>query len=245
MIMRPAALLVFALTLLAFAAAPTLVDGASSASADDGSIDITVTVSPAPVAPGTTDGRGTAVRGSGGSGSSGSSTVVTGPDTIPAGAELPAHGFDLGGILYLSGLTTTTMMSPNPFDGTVHGYFTVRNVSGTTLTSSARFWLDGPFGNQLSEVTGIDIVDLKPDESRVIDATLAGVGQWTFMTAHATLTPPDVVEGTTLSPITRDSVVVVAPWLVGAGAGLGAAALGGMSLIRRTTGAPRLVRATS
>ena len=228
-----------------FASAPIAI-------ADDG-IDITVTVSPAPTVsgpPGTNAGGSgsgstgsSGGRGGSGSGSSGgSSTVVTGPNAEPTGAVLPADGFDLGGILYLSGLTASTTLSPNPLGGSTHSYFTVRNVSDTTITASAAFWLDGPFGNQLSEVTGIDIVDLKPDESRIVDATLTGVGQWTFATAHATLTPPKVVEGTELSPITRDSFVVVAPWLLGAAAGVAAAALGVLALLRRSGGVLRVTR---
>lgn len=225
----------------AFASAPV-------ALADDG-IDITVTVSPAPTVsgpPGTNaGGSGSGSTGSsGGRGgpASGSSTVVTGPNAEPTGAVLPTDGFDLGGILYLSGLTASTTLSPNPLGGSTHSYFTVRNVSDTTITASAAFWLDGPFGNQLSEVTGIDIVDLKPDESRIVDATLTGVGQWTFATAHATLTPPKVVEGTELSPITRDSFVVVTPWLLGAAAGVAAATLGVLTLLRRSGGVLRVTR---
>ncbi len=37
------------------------------------------------------------------------------------------------------------------------------------------------------------------------------------MTAHATLTPPKTVDGTELSPLTRDATVFAPPWLIGVG----------------------------
>ena len=108
----------------------------------------------------------------------------------------------------------------------------MRNVSDTTFSSTARFWLDSPFGTTVSEVKGVEIVDLKPGESRVVDATLGGIGQWTFVTAHATLTPPKTVDGVELDSITRDQFVVIPPWGVLSLIGVGGIGFAGYALVQ-------------
>lgn len=194
-----------------------------AAYADDnsGGIGITVTVAP-------TDAN----AGSGGSGDSGSSGGESGGSTTPSeqpssnpgssATPKPGDGDSVGGILFVSGLTSHYIWSPNPLRSAAELRFTVRNVSNTTFDSTARFWVTTTFGAKLSEVNGIPVHALKPKETRVIRATLVGLGQWTVLQAHATLTPPKVIEGTSLAPVTRDAFIVVPPVIVG-GVGLGAA----------------------
>jgi hypothetical protein len=143
--------------------------------------------------------------------------VTPGEDTV-----------DLGGKFFVSGLASGSGFSVDPFSGEAVIHITVRNVSKETVNASARFWADGPFGNELSEVK-VKIEDLKPDESRVVTATLTGLGQWTFIQAHATFTPPKVVEGTELAPVTRDQFLFVPPLIIGGG---GALAVGATSLVQ-------------
>ncbi|RFA07568.1 hypothetical protein B7R21_15385 [Subtercola boreus] len=220
------ALAVGALVLVGLAGTALL--GANPALADDtGGVGITVTVSPAPAEPVTTFPPAptlSGVSGNGspslpkpstpglGSGSTGNTVVTGGP---AASAPVPtADEFDLGGIVFVSGVTSGYGWSINPFGGDSHAEFTVHNVSQFTIDGSAGFQLVGPFGNEIARVDGIRIDQLKPDESRVIEATLSGLGQWAFFTTHATFTPPENVAGTALSSITRDGFMFVLPWFV-------------------------------
>lgn len=150
----------------------------------------------------------------------GGTTVVTGPVSAPA---LDEGEYSLGGILYISGLSTEYQPSIDPLAGELHTHFTVRNVSNATIDSTARFWVTGPFGTELSAVDPVDIAGLKPDETTMVSATLTGVGQWTFATAHVTITPPETVDGVALEPMTRDAFVFLPPWFL-----LALAAAGGV-----------------
>ncbi|WP_382306398.1 hypothetical protein [Herbiconiux sp. UC225_62] len=209
--------------------------GAGSAVAADQpaprGIGITVTVSPAPgpaVAPPaapTTSNTTTRTTVNG-------STVVTGNQNPP----LPAEGVaSLGGILYISGLHNEYTPSINPLGGEVRTSFTVLNVSNAIIDSTAKFWVTNAFGAELSAVGPIDVTGLKPNESRTIDATLTGVGQWTFATTHMTLTPPETVDGVALQPLTRDAFVFLPPWFLLV---LVAIAAGAYAVVRILRGEP-------
>ncbi|MGA1836284.1 hypothetical protein VD659_05055 [Herbiconiux sp. 11R-BC] len=144
-------------------------------------------------------------------------TTVNGSTTVTGSTTPPTPGpddYSIGGILYVSGLSTEYTPSINPLSGQLRARFTVLNVSGTIIDSTARFSSTNAFGAEFSVVDSVPIAGLKPNESRVVDATLDGVGQWTFVNAHFTLTPPETVEGVTLAPITRDTFVFVPPWLL-------------------------------
>jgi hypothetical protein len=209
--------------------------GAGSAVAADQpaprGIGITVTVSPAsgpavvpPKAPTTTNTTTrTTVNGS---------TVVTGDQNPPA----PAEGMSsIGGILYVSGLHNEYTPSINPLGGELHTSFTVLNVSNAIIDSTAKFWVTNPFGVELGAMGPIDVSGLKPNESRTIDATLSGVGQWTFATAHLTLTPPSTVDGVALQPLTREAFVFLPPWFLLV---LVALAAGAYAIVRIVRGEP-------
>jgi hypothetical protein len=220
----------------AMVAVSALCLGSSAALADDeDGIGLSVTVPgsstvPGAVVPGTVTPVTGSTRGPSSTGTTPSDdTVDPVADTTPA---LEDDEVDLGGVLYISGLSSAYEWSVNPLDGRSETSFTVRNVSDTTFSSTARFWLDSPFGTTVSEVKGVKITDLKPGESRVVDATLGGIGQWTFVTAHATLTPPKSVEGVELDSITRDQFVVIPPWGVLSLVGLGGIGFAGYALVQ-------------
>ncbi|TAJ46794.1 MAG: hypothetical protein EPO52_14725 [Herbiconiux sp.] len=157
------------------------------------------------------------------------STVVTGSITPPAPA---ADEFSIGGILYVSGLTTAYSPSIDPLAGDLAVQYTVRNVSGETIDSTSRFWVTNAFGAELSAVDPVEVTALKPGESRVVSATLTGVGQWTFATAHMTLTPPTTVAGEELQPLTRDAFVVLPPWFLLALLAIGGVAYAVVRIVR-------------
>jgi hypothetical protein len=148
----------------------------------------------------------------------------------PAAEPAPPPAVDevsLGGVLFVGGLAGGYSPSLDPLAGQLQVWFTVRNASESTIDASANFWLEGPLGNQISQVDDVEVVALEPGEKRTISATLPGVGQWTFVTVHARFTPPAQVDNAQLSPYTRDANVFAPPWLIGVGivAGLGFAAV--------------------
>ncbi|WP_411701342.1 hypothetical protein [Conyzicola sp.] len=201
----------------------TMAFGSSAALAsvtdDDDGIGITIEVTPGPVAPAPAGTTTPAPATSRPSTPTKPAADVVAPVTEPA---VPADGeVDLGGILFVSGLTSVYDWSINPLDGATETSFTVRNVSKSTFSSTVRFWADGPLGNRLSEVTDVKVTDLKPGETRTLEARLGGIGQSTFVQVHATLTPPKVVDGVELDSITRDQFVVIPPWGVASLGGLG------------------------
>jgi len=210
--------------------------GSSAAIADDeNGIGLSVTVSPAPT-DSTVVPAGPGSSPAGGTGSRPNPTTSTTVDTVaPASDATPVPDddeVDLGGILFVSGVTSSYDWSINPLGGAAETSITVRNVSKSTFSSTVRFWADGPVGNRLSEVKGVKITALKPGESRTVDASLGGIGQSTFVNVHATLSPPKSVDGVELASVTRDKFVVIPPWgVLGLGA-MGGLAFAGFSLVQ-------------
>jgi hypothetical protein len=142
-----------------------------------------------------------------------------------------ADSVGLGGVVFISGLTSTNDPSINPLAGSLTTRFTVRNVSDDALDASAKFWITNVFGAKISS-HAVKIANLKAGETRVVDASLPGVGQWTLLTTHMTFTPPAEVDGVALVPVTRDAMVFAAPWFVFAGLLLAAGAYGVVYLLR-------------
>jgi len=214
----------------------------SAAAASDDGIGISITV-PAP-APATGTGTGAATGTATGTGRGGSTTTTTttsetAPVTTPSDS-LGAGSSSLGGVVLLSGLTSTFDASLNPLDGSLVTKFTVRNISDQTIDSSAKFWLTSPVGNTLSTEIK-DVAGLESGESRVVTAHLSGVGQWTMLTAHMTFTPPAEVDGVKLVPVSRDVIVFAEPWLVFTGLLVAAGAFG-VAYVLRLARMPRLPR---
>jgi hypothetical protein len=208
------------IALIATATAASGVSVAQAADGDPGGIDIAVTTTAKPGAPAPGAPVGPAATGTGtgtgtGGGSAGTGTPVTGAGTTqPAIDTASADTFDLGGVLYISGVRTGFTPSVNPLDGSMEVSFTVKNVSKSTLDSNAELWLTNVFGAGVGSRAEVSVPALKPDESRVVSAPLGGVGQWTMLTAHATFTPPSTIDGNEVPPVTRDAAVLVFPWLV-------------------------------
>jgi hypothetical protein len=229
-----------ALTVLALLAGA----GSATASGDPApsGLDIRVTVAPgsgavsnpapAPSAPGAPSRTST-------------TTTVNGVTVVSDSQNPPVPEDDersIGGVLYLSGLTTEHAPSLDPLGGELNAQFTIRNVSTASLDGTARFWLTGPIGAEISEVEPVHVTDLKPGESRVVDVVLPGTGQWTFETAHFTFTPPASVDGVALEPMTRDAFVILPPWFL-----IGLIVVGGVvyAVVRiRRASAPLIAAAT-
>lgn len=146
-----------------------------------------------------------------GAGAGPAASVAPVSDTTGPGPD----EFELGGVLYIGGLSSAYSPSIDPFGGEMQLWFTVRNVSKSTIDVRADFWMEGPFGNRIGQVDDVLVVDLKPGEKRTINAEVTGVGQWTFISAHAQVTPPKVVDDAELAPVTRDAAIFASPWLIG------------------------------
>ena len=200
----------------------------TSGGSPEGGVDMSATILGPDTSPcdqtspsGSTGGSSTSSGGSSGptrsSGTASGGASTSKPTDVETQTEPPAIGpaeVDLGGVLHVGGLSSSFRPSLNPLAGELELSFTVRNVSGSTIEADADFWMEGPFGNRISSVDDVAIAGLKPGESRTVSAELPGVGQWGILTAHATFTPPDVVEDTELSPLTRDATVFTLPWFV-------------------------------
>ncbi len=199
--------------------------------APTGALDMSATVigppssqsSPCLPAPAGATGQGApskgAAGGTGGRSGSGAATAPagSGSETVSSVSPSPTpapNEVDLGGVVHVGGLLSDVRISPNPFGGSALLSFTVRNVSKSTFDATADFWMEGPFGNRVAQVDAVTVSQLKAGESRVVSAELPGVGQWAVLTAHATFRPPAEVEGTQLSPLTRDVTVFVLPWMI-------------------------------
>lgn len=198
--------------------------GAASADDNSGGIGITVTVAPSEShgEPHGESSTGSDGSGSLGGGPGGTTTPSEPPASIPSIAPKPGTGDSVGGILFVSGLTSRYLWSSNPGRSAVELKLTIRNGSKSTFDSKLRFWVTTTFGARVSRADEIRVHDLKPNETRVLRATLDGLGQWTVLQAHAIMAPPKMVDGTPLSPISRDTFILVPPVIVG-GVGLGAA----------------------
>jgi len=226
---------------------------ASAASADDApdGIGLTVTVTgvpgetPAPTnSAGGSDSGNTSGNGSNNGGNSGNGTVVK-PDAIPTSPATPKPGEQsLGGILYVSGLSLEGHSSINPGATEAHLQFTVHNVSGTVIDGKAAFRVANVFGSQLGETRTVQIVQLKPDETRVVEATIRDVGQWGILHGSVVFTPPKEVEGVKLAPMTRENFFFILPWFTLIFAVLGVAAAAIIWVVRRgaTAGAAAVIQ---
>jgi hypothetical protein len=216
-----------------------------TASPTTGGIDMTATVlgpEGAPCGPATSGGGGSAPSGTGTGGGAVPSRGGSNAGTAPAASDVSppvetpapaADDVDLGGTLTVGGLETAYRPSWNPFGGDMQMWFTIRNVSDSTITGSADFWMENVLGLRVGEVSGIDVVDLRPGEMRTVGTEVPGAGQWTVLSSHVTFTPPEQVDGVELSPITRDATAFAVPWFVLLLIVVGAASWGAVLLIRR------------
>lgn len=191
-------------------------------------VDLSVEVLPtggdsAPVAGGPGGGTGSGVGGSGsGTGGTADATVVDPP------AE-PASSTSRGALFSVSGLSSVYSWSPNPGGGSVTARVTVSNGSTSSLDARAEFWMTTVTGSQIGSRSTVDISDLGAGTAQDASARLDGVGQWGLVVVHARVVPPATIDDTTAKALTRETFLLVPPWLVLGVIGLGAA---GIALLR-------------
>lgn len=205
--------------------------GAASASAsptdDPGTLSVTITdgstATPSPpVSPAATGGSSVP----GGSVPAGGTRPVplpaTGSSGSGGGGVAPASEVSVAGMVYVGGLNASAFPEPDPTAGIVDVWFTVRNAASTPIDATADFWMDaGMFSQRLDAVDGVQVTALQPGESRVVSARLRHGGQWTLLSTHVTLTPPESVDGVALTPVTRDALTLLFPWVIAAAVLLG------------------------
>lgn len=196
----------------------------SVAHADDGDSDgtklVVTVIEPSASPTGTPTATPTAT------GSATGSSAPTGTATVPGGSGptssptgVPGDG-DLGGLLYVSGLSWAYHPSPNPFGGALELWFSVRNAYSEPVDATARFWVTNLFGGTLGLPVDVPVTDLKPGETRTVAATVDGLAQWGLVVGHLTFTPPATLGNTTLTPITREVLAWFLSWPFVAGVGI-------------------------
>jgi hypothetical protein len=122
------------------------------------------------------------------------------------------HTVDVGGVLFVSGVRTAYHRSWDPLGGALHVELTVRNASTQVVDASASIGATTLLGIDLGGADSIAVRGLNPGEIRTIGVDIGGVGQWGVLRAHVTVAPPETMAGVKLSPLARDTWVVVPPW---------------------------------
>lgn len=141
---------------------------------------------------------------------------AAGSGSSPTGGGAPAaNEVSLAGMVYVGGLNSSATPEVDPAGGVVDVWFSVRNAASTPIDATADFWMDtGVFPQRLDAVDGVAIAALQPGETRVVSARLRHGGQWTLLSTHVTLTPPESVDGVALTPVTRDALTLLFPWVI-------------------------------
>ncbi len=163
-----------------------------------------------------------ASSGSTGSGSTGGATTpsrssigITVDQNSSVGSDEPAVVDAPGtlelGVFAISALQAVAEPSLSLDGGAVNLSFTVRNTSTTPFDATAKFWLDARAGKPIAAIDGVAVDDLQPGEIRQVTVRIEHVGNWSFYRGHVTFTPPEEVEKTELTPITREADVFVPP----------------------------------
>ena len=120
----------------------------------------------------------------------------------------------IAGMVYVSGVNSSVALSPDPAEADVTLWLSVRNASSSVIDLTADFWMESVlFGTALDSASAVPVTGLQPGETRLISTRLHGAGQWGLVNTHVKITPPATVDGTALTPVTRDALVVVFPWL--------------------------------
>lgn len=166
----------------------------------------------------------------------GTATVATIADPGAAdGALVDAEVID--GVLAISGLTANALPWLDVGNGSLTVDFVIRNLSSTAFDSTAQFWVDNAFGARIAEIGGVAVSGLQPGETRRVQVRFTGLGQQVVLHAHATLTPPKVLDGVELGPISRNSSLLVPPWFsIVLATGISLIGWATWQLLRRRTG---------
>ncbi|TFD68752.1 hypothetical protein [Cryobacterium ruanii] len=136
--------------------------------------------------------------------------------TTPAAVAdaLGEDPFDLGGVFYLSGLVASAAPVIGPEGGNVTLAFTVKNATSGPLSADLRYWLENAAGMGVAQSDDISVIELEAGQTKTLSVTLPDVGQWGILNAQMTFTPPDTVRGTVLTPVTRDTLIILPPYFV-------------------------------
>ena len=161
---------------------------------------------------------------------SGSTPAPTPAAPTPPGRPHHGGGDGVRGALVVSDLHCAYRFSFNPFGGSLEVSFTVRNEYAEALDGSARFWVTNVLGGPVGAAVSVPVPGLRPHETRLVSATIDGVAQWTFLTAHATFTPPPGFGGTVTLTVVREARSFAPPWAIASGGALCAAGFGGRRL---------------
>lgn len=201
---------------------------AAAAVADDGDsggVGLVVTVGTADATgPADVPTSGGALVDTGSPPSTDDSATPSAPAAVPS-AKPGTSAPEFGGIVYLSGLTSKAVWSGDILQSAAELQFTIRNISTEKFDSSARFWVQTTIGNKVGSTPVAAIANLAAGETRVIRATVTGLGQWSVLHAYVDYTPPASVLGVALTPSQRDCFIFVPPIAVGGAGALGAVAL--------------------
>lgn len=139
-------------------------------------------------------------------------TVEQSSSTAPSDAPVTdAPGTLELGVFAISALQAVAEPSLSVGGGAVRLAFTVRNTSTTPFDATAAFRLDARLGPQIASIDGVAIDALQPGEIREVAVRIEDVGNWAFYRGYVTFTPPEVVEKTELTPVTREADVLVPP----------------------------------
>lgn len=164
--------------------------------------------------PAASGSSGGSSAGGSGSPSRGSNGITVEQSSSVGSAETPvvdAPGTLELGVFAISALQAVAEPSLSMTGGAVSLSFTVRNTSTTPFDATAKFWLDARVGPPIALIDGVAIEGLQPGEIRQVTVRIEDVGNWSFYRGHVTFTPPEVVEKTELTPITREADVFVPP----------------------------------
>ncbi len=212
---------------------------ASADQGDGGGIGISVDIPGATPTPTAGDNG----SGSGGSGDSGggqstpsdtpSDVAGTGPTPKPTS---PVTTGGSNGPLNVGGLRARFVPDLNPGHGTIIATIAVHNGSSTAFAPKARFTLTNSFGTAIADSGTITGPTIQPGKTAELTQRLDGVGQWAFVTAHATITPPAVLDGHTMKPVLRDTLVFAFPWVGAASIVLMAGAAAIILVVRGSLG---------
>lgn len=190
---------------------------AAPASADqggDGGIGISVDI---PGSSPTPDTTGTGAGDSGGSDQgtpSDTPSDVAGAGTGSSPAPTTAAGSGgSNGPLNVGGLSARFVPDLNPGRGSIFATLSVHNGSSTAFAPKVRFTLTNAFGTTVADSGTVTAPTIRPGETAQLTQRLDGVGQWAFVTAHATLTPPATLDGHAMKPVLRDTLVFAFPWV--------------------------------
>lgn len=186
----------------------------------------TPTPTPAPVRPAPSGG---------GTSPTATSAVTVATIADPSSAtEALGNAEVIDGVLAVSGLTIRAAPWIDIGNGSFTVDFVIRNLSSTAFDSTAEFWVDNAFGGRIAGTDRVAVTGLQPDETRRVQVRFYGLGQQTLLHAHATLTPPPVLDGVDVEPISREASLLVPPWFSIASAS-GIALAGGATwfLLRR------------